>query len=313
MIGEESSVLNPANLKQLIKQHVGSLRFKESNNENENLLVYLLKCKQLTDDKPSIHNFKELNSNQNNLSNGEEENLNCDRAKNRNDKKPLIECQKNSMNNKHSKTPKINLRPISPLLKTDHRYHTPLQSSQANFDSLNNANALNQTVQLSTSNNHHSGGSVFQRRNRISSTLPKSLNSTTNKPVCVNLFNQTNLNSFDTSDLSTSDQQTTFNNTTNRLNNTQNSPNPTNDPNNNSTTIMGNNNKRGKLSSFLRSIINRNSSSENSQYDKRSSALKRNEKSNVLINLRRNKKILVKNTVFGCEVSSFDLRKILFN
>lgn len=69
--------------------------------------------------------------------------------------------------------------------------------------------------------------------------------------------------------------------------------------------MMGN--KRNKLSNFLRSIINRNNNSNpsESQFDKRGSPLKRNDKNSVLINLRRNKKILIENTVFGAELNDY--------
>ena len=324
MIGEGSNVLNPDNLKQLIKQHqrTGSLRFKQSssssssNNENENPLVYLLKCKQLEDDEQlaSIHRQVKENESHSNDSRNRSNYSGEPFVSSRNDKKPLIECQANSMNIKqHCTTPNRtarNLRSISPLNaeRTDHR---TAQNSASQTASQNNSAIL----KASTSGNSTPSSAVFNRRNRISSTLPKSLTSTNSKPVCVNLFDNSNLNSlsFDTTDqasvsnrLSSSNQPSISSPINSCPNNTvaSHSTSPTSNNSPNGPQLMGN--KRGKLSNFLRSIMNRNSTSETqSQFDKRGNGLKRSDKSNVLINLRKNKKLLIKNTVFGCELNEY--------
>lgn len=281
--------MNPNNLKQLLnEQQTGSLRVKESNNENENPLIYLLKCKQVTDDeKLSIHRTtvvepkridKECFNSSDNYRKGN--------LVNKTDKKPLVECQTNSMNSNSKQnctTPRINLRSISPLLNnTDHQ----------------NTNRTEQYSLLkSSTGNSTKHSSVFQRRNRISSTLPKSLTLTTNKQNCINLFNCNLNDSLDTTDkadlskISSSDLQNSISSKVNNLTPTSSQP-------------IDKMDKRSKLSNFLRSIIHRNSSNNESQFDKRST-LKRAEKSNVLISLRKNKKMLIKNTVFGCELNEY--------
>ena len=315
LIGEGSNFINPNSLKQLLlkqPQCTGSLRFKQqpdsTNNENENPLVYLLKYQLTDDEKLSAVRLDETDASNSKSAAASAGNYRGESAS-KNDKKPLIECQTaNSMNSKqHCTTPRINLRSISPLLNnTDHQHrHTP-----------NTPRAL---LKPASGNSHPaaSSSSVFQRRNRnrISSTLPKSLASANgSKPacVCVNLFS--NLDNLDTPEKSCNgspDHHSSAQpgNPGNRVasppSSLQSSPinasNGTNGTNGNQ--MMGN--KRNKLSNFLRSIINRNNSSP-TEFDKRNSPLKRNEKSNsVLINLRKNKKLLIENTVFGAELNDY--------
>lgn len=336
LIGEGSNFINPNSLKQLLlkqQQCTGSLRFKQqpdsSNNENENPLVYLLKYQLKDDEKLSAVRLADETDER--LSNSKSAAAAGDYREerdsaNKNDKKlkPLIECQTaNSMNSKqHCTTPRINLRSISPLLNnTDHQHrHTP----------PSNGTPSHLLLKSSASSNSHpstSSSSVFQRRNRnrISSTLPKSLASANSKPacVCVNLFSNSNLNdlSFDTPDKSlrcasnsspdhhSSSPQRQSANPGHSVVASPPSSQQQNSPINasNGAQMMGN--KRNKLSNFLRSIINRNNSNpteSSGQFNKRNSPLKRNDKSNsVLINLRKNKKILIENTVFGAELNDY--------
>lgn len=308
LIGEGSNFINPNSLKQLLlkQQCTGSLRFKQtpdsSNSENENPLAYLLSEYQLADDE-KLSRREMTDERLSNSKSAAAGNYREEHTASRNDKKPLIECQTtNSMNSKtHCTTPRINLRSISPLLNnTDHQHRRTPNGTQHSL-----------LKQSAASNN--SGSSVFQRRNRnrILSTLPKSLASPTSQPpcVCVNLFGNLNDLSLDTPDKSHCDSALAdrHQSSPQRSANSGNSwhvvanqqGNQPSNPINSSNGMMGN--KRNKLSNFLRSIINRNNSNQSeSQFDKRS-PLKRNDKSNgVLTNLRKNKK-----TVFGAELNDY--------